>query len=635
MKQLHFCFLFTLILLSLNHLNAQNPGGVATGLSLWVKSNSNVSTTGGLVDSWGYANNANSYASTGTNRPTLNTSVINFNPVVSFTGGRRFMDGPTGANAPITAGDDDYTIFAVWKSNTVSAFQRVFSQRSTSIGSDDVSALSFATWNDGRYGDEVSLAPYDQGIQRSYTINTWNISQLNLLAQGTGDLEVIDDRNISTGVMTLNTDPGGTNGAGLRNISDLFHRLGSAFDVVTGQDLDGDIAEIIVYTRPISGAERAAVFSYLALKYGITLKTNLVSSGATTIWNAATNSAYNNSVFGLGRDDNSGALVTQSNSIETGSGNGTGQSGEANIVLSSASSLDNNDFLIIGTDNGALTESGSELPATAAGSFRLAREWKVQHTGNVGTVNATVDLNGITVTGASATNFRLMVDEDGNGNFADGTTRYYTPSSYAGGILTFNGLTLNNNEVFAIISSASAILPVTWVSFSGKLVNKNVQLDWQVANNELARVYEIEQSADGVVFHNIGSVSNQSAVKNYSFAYYGLITGVNYFRIRQIDMDGRAYFSRTIIVKTPDITFRVLNNPSQTNNTEIEINVTKKITASIELSSISGALISSQKITINPGINRFKLPMDKAAPGTYILKLKLPDTELSERVVKL
>ncbi len=110
MKRIYFLFFVTL---SCVFVSAQSPGGVSTGLSMWIKSNSGTSTTGGLVDTWSYANNGNSFASTGGNRPTLVSNGLNFNPVVRFTGGSKYMDGPTGVNAPLAQYDDDYTVIAV------------------------------------------------------------------------------------------------------------------------------------------------------------------------------------------------------------------------------------------------------------------------------------------------------------------------------------------------------------------------------------------------------------------------------------------------------------------------------------------------------------------------------------------
>ncbi len=639
-------YALSLVLLTLAvTIAAQTPGGVSPNLTLWVKSDAGTSTTGSLLDTWTYVNDGTkSFTSTGADRPSLVSSVINFNPSVQFGGGVRFMDGPTGANAPITAGDDSYTVLVVWQSNTNTAFQRVWSQRSTLGFAND--ACAFSTWDGsapgpGVYGDETATAPFSHTIQRGYSVSTWNISQLNLLNQATGDLEIVDDRNISSGITTLNTDPGGTpNGAGLRAISTAVHRIGASHD--GSGPLNGDIAEIIVYDRSINGAERNRIFSYLAMKYGITIKTDLVSSTGATVWNAAANSTYNNAVFGLSRDNGgsgSGLLVSQSNSIETGSGDGTGQNAEGNIVLSNPTSLDDLDFLQIGNDNAALTESISpDVPVAIAGSRRLAREWKVQHTGNVGTFDMTMNFSGLTISGTGPIQFRLMVDEDGDGDFTTGTVRYYTPFSFGGGIINLTGVTLNNNEVFTFVTqTAGVLLPVTWKNFSAKQVNTDVRLDWKVENNANASHYEIEHSSDGTNFERIATISNTVTDVTYNFLHRGVLSGAHFYRIRQFDFDGKNTYSRvvSVTIKTPDFITYVLNNPVLNSSAEVVIKAAKPGMALVELWSANGTKLNTKQQAITTGSTIVPVDMRSLQPGNYLIRLIVGDLVQTVRFVKL
>jgi hypothetical protein len=640
MKQTLNLFLLLPLALLVQSSSAQTPGGVGTNLKLWVKSNSGTSTTGGLVDSWTYTNDGTkSFTSSGGSRPTLAPSGLNFYPTVQFSGAQ-LMDGPTGANAPIAAGDDDYTVFVVWKSNSVTAFQRIWQERGTCGFCNE--SFAFSTWDNsppgpGVYGDETGTPPFSHTIQRNYNASQWNISQLNLLNQATNDLEIVDNTNISTVITTLNTDPGGSpNGAALRALDNTVNRMGANFDG-TGF-LNGDIAEIIVYDRPISGAERASIFSYLAIKYGITAQINLVSSTGTVVWDATANSTYNNAVFGMALDNGSGLSVAQSNSMQTGSGNGAGQSGKANLVISNPQTFSTDQtFLMIGNDNGGLTEVTTNLPAAAAGSKRLGRQWKAQSTGTFGRMTVSIDLNGLAVSGVNPVDFRLMVDEDGNGNFADGPIRYYTAASYTGGVATFNFVTLNNNDIFAFVTSASGStpLPVSWKSFSGRVLNQTAVLNWEVGNNEAAKQYEIEHSADGTNFDQVGVVMNERNVMNYSFSFPHLVSGNNYFRIRQVDLDGKFVYSRIINIKWSEVMMQLLTNPVRSNYAEVEINVTRPTKVSIEIHSVSGATIISEQRALNTGTNRLKIPMENAATGNYILRLQVDGNILNEKILKL
>lgn len=88
---------------------------------------------------------------------------------------------------------------------------------------------------------------------------------------------------------------------------------------------NGAIQEIIVIRKPsvnalMSDADLAKVHSYLAIKYGITLKeSNYVNSDGIAVWdrNKTGYSTYNNNIFGIGRDNASGLNQVQSRSVET------------------------------------------------------------------------------------------------------------------------------------------------------------------------------------------------------------------------------------------------------------------------------------------------------------------------------
>jgi len=86
--------------------------------------------------------------------------------------------------------------------------------------------------------------------------------------------------------------------------------------------LSGNIAEVVVYNSAISDTDLNRVWSYLALKYGITLDQStaadyVASNGTTEIWDKdATNaSTYNNDILGIGRDDGSGLAQLKSTSF--------------------------------------------------------------------------------------------------------------------------------------------------------------------------------------------------------------------------------------------------------------------------------------------------------------------------------
>jgi len=637
-KKFYLIFVF---IFSVQLMNAQTyPGGVGTNLKLWIKSGEGTSVTSGFVNSWQYANNgALSFSATGSDRPSLLNNKINFNPSVNFAGSN-FMDGPTGVDAPITLDNDEYTVFAVWQTSAISAGQSIWTQGKTGNASGDY--FSFYTLN-GKYGNAFEEPPSAQTIQGNYLVNTWNISQIKLLNSGADDFELTDDRNISTGSLKIGSDPLNEDGAGLRSIKDELNRLGNSGGP-TDAPFDGDIAELIVYDGTLTIDESQKVFTYLAVKYGVTLKTDLISSStASTVWDASQDGGlYNHGIFGLALDIGSDLLVTKSNSIETGNGDGSGQSLKANVVISNPSSLtDDETYLLIGNDNASTAQltTSTDLPPTGAGSSRLAREWKVQlrNAKNPGTVSLTFDLTDITVTGSTKEDFRLMVTDDPTGDFTSVNTRIYKATIYNADTVRFNNVTLGNNEVFSLITFAAGALPVTWKSFTGTIVSGGIALNWVVDNNEEGKTYEIEYSSDGKNFAKTGEVLNQKNVQSYKFNYNTTVSGMHYFRIHQVDLNGQAYYSKVVkvlIKGNSAYTVRLLNNPVINSYAEFEVISTKRGKASIELLSFTGSKIASKQASIIQGTNRIKIPMDRAAAGTYILKLQIDEVLVTEKVMK-
>jgi hypothetical protein len=621
-------------------LLAQSPGGISTNLSMWIRADAatTLSSTDSL-NSWTYFNNpAFSFASAANNRPIVKTTSFNFLPSVFFNGAQQ-MDGPTAGNAPISAGNPSYTIFAVWSSLLAAATpQRLWSQRDAS-GTGTGGGL----WiYNGNYGDQDEISPFTQGIALTESANTPYISQVNLLAQNTSDLELVDQTNIGGSTVFLNSDPAGM-ALTDRNISNQINRLGSR-NVPTEEPMIGNVAEVIVYNSNINaGAARNQIFSYLGMKYGMQLGISLLSSAGTTVWDAAANSTYNHSVFGLALDNTSGLAVTQSNSVNTGSGNGGGQSGAGNIVLSVFNAITaDQSFLMLGNDNFPLTEVTTNIPATAAGSSRLARNWLVQNTGSVGPVNVSFDFTGLTTTGVVGTtsDFRLMVNDAGDATFFGGNTEFYTPSSFTGNVANFTAVNLNNGNVFAIISKASGItpLPVDFITFTAQPSGNNVDLTWTVGDNEEASSYEVDHSTDGVHFTKLGVVPNSAGQKSYGFVHANAGLGKHYYRVLETDQDGKSIFSKvvTATIASGDFSVAVLNNPAVgKTEAQVQINAVSSGTAFIELWSVGGSRISLQQQGIGSGVTTIGVPMSNLAAGSYVVKVTVGSNTHVAHLVKM
>lgn len=122
---------------------------------------------------------------------------------------------------------------------------------------------------------------------------------------------------------------------------------------------NGNFPEFISFPRELTTNERSRVESYLALKYGLTLKPQMSyrNSRNLVFWNKDNNDIFGNRIFGIGKDTNSGLNQLQSESshltkhlvtaVESIAANNTDKQSSVNIQ--------NNNFIVFGDNNGPLS----------------------------------------------------------------------------------------------------------------------------------------------------------------------------------------------------------------------------------------------------------------------------------------
>nr|MBA2745809.1 T9SS type A sorting domain-containing protein [Flavisolibacter sp.] len=101
----------------------------------------------------------------------------------------------------------------------------------------------------------------------------------------------------------------------------------------------------------------------------------------------------------------------------------------------------------------------------------------------------------------------------------------------------------------SLSSSQQAVLPVTFVSITGKNTTSGNMINWTVAGEVNVAKYEIEKSSNGKSFSKNGEVI-AGGVTGYTYTDVNPGTATNYYRIKSVDVDGKTKLSPTIAIKT-------------------------------------------------------------------------------------
>jgi Secretion system C-terminal sorting domain len=96
------------------------------------------------------------------------------------------------------------------------------------------------------------------------------------------------------------------------------------------------------------------------------------------------------------------------------------------------------------------------------------------------------------------------------------------------------------------IAVTSSPLPITLTKFDTKAIGRQILVSFTTATESNNSHFDIERSADGTRFEVIGQVAgagNSLTTQNYTFEDLSPLSGVNYYRLRQVDFDGRTWVS--------------------------------------------------------------------------------------------
>jgi len=122
------------------------------------------------------------------------------------------------------------------------------------------------------------------------------------------------------------------------------------------------------------------------------------------------------------------------------------------------------------------------------------------------------------------------------------------------------------NNCFLKIYSGTYLLPVNMLSFTAAKQGEYSYITWETSQEINTHHFEIEHSKNGIDFEKIGEVAgagNSDIVQKYSFLHRTPVTGMNYYRLKQVDLDGKTKYTELRSVKFNTInSFTVYPNPT-------------------------------------------------------------------------
>jgi len=583
MNNFIFRLAFFLFLFNIKSSFSQSPGGFSSNLVVWLKADKGVYKDAGTspalnndnVQQWtnlAPLSTKNALQTVSSSQPFFGSSTYNYNPVISNPDNDRFITIPGLNLASNALGGGG--IFVVYNYNDIN-------QHSYASGPLSTMVMTPGSVQFGNVNFSGNAAGNGSFMVKIYKINGMGDSQFfNNFSTITSSIS----KNTTPNIHTL-WQPGGLNsqyiidginmGSFDSNINfllsdiNLFRGWRNDFSQQKPYFMNGNIAEVIIYTDGLTTDIVNKIETYLSIKYSIGVNHNYINILGSVIYDI---SSYNNDVMVVGREIGEEFLQKQSHTIDD-----ITRVYLSSLMPSNQSNTgvitNNNSYLAIGHNGGLMCSSNAtktQVPPEIMS--RLDRQWKVSNSNFIDPFNMDFDLNGCSdISFNSVNDLRLLVDDDGD--FTNAKVYSITNGitfSKIGSVISVskisNPLISSNSTKFITLATSPLIaLPLELYDFKAILESKKVKLFWSTKDNNL-QSFQIEKSFDGKNWFIIDSVKlNESDLLRNEFSYSdeNPSKGINYYKLTYKHDNKEFTFSKILSVNYQNDEIVLFPNPAE------------------------------------------------------------------------
>lgn len=229
------------------------------------------------------------------------------------------------------------------------------------------------------------------------------------------------------------------------------------------------------------------------------------------------------------------------------------------------------------------------------------------------------DLNSTRFYGGKIDEFRILSEPKSASWIATEFNNQNNPSS---------NITLGAHTTSSLICQP---LPIQLISFNGNVINDDIQLNWETAQEINCLKYVIEKSTDADFFTPIATINplqNNDDTKRYSYIDVNQSEETIYYRLKQIDADSSFYYSNIISIYNPKKNKTVFFPNPFTNEFKIVIDDHKLKNIDIKIIDKMGQIVFFQNYNNEKG--GINISLDFLNTGMYFIELS---SETKERFI--
>ena len=184
-------------------------------------------------------------------------------------------------------------------------------------------------------------------------------------------------------------------------------------------------------------------------------------------------------------------------------------------------------------------------------------------------------------------------------------------------------------------------IPVNFLYFNAQKQGQTTALlSWKTAQEVNSAYFDVERSTDALNYTYIGRVNaagNSTVPVSYSFTDNHPSNGLNYYRLRQSDLDGHFVYTPARLVRFDELNAASVKYFPNPTNGILNIELTEAMKSELKVINISnaaGVVLNQMRAGIN-GNPVLQIDLRNYPKGIYFIQVKTVSTNSTERIVLL
>jgi hypothetical protein len=195
---------------------------------------------------------------------------------------------------------------------------------------------------------------------------------------------------------------------------------------------------------------------------------------------------------------------------------------------------------------------------------------------------------------------------------------------------------LSDQGVAALVNGST--LPVTLAQFTGRMAAQENVLSWQTATEQNSDHFILERSLTGNAsftgIARVGAKGNSSRPAAYQYNDPATAKGTYYYRLKQVDKDGRFTYSSVVVLNRQQLPQQLLVYPNPVAATAVvELPAASSLPLQLSVYNAAGQVVLVRSLGVQ-GSTRITVDFSRLTPGSYRLQVASTAAQYNATFIK-